>query len=117
LGAKLGHKTPPNQPKKLPVRHKPHVIAAITTVLFAGTLGVLIAVTGFGVIRIVEDMAEGVGILPLRWGENHVAELLQIAGGLSIPVVAWFSVWFYRQALNAERILTAHEEKLHAATK
>jgi len=40
------------------VRHNPYVIALITTVLFAGTLGVLIAVTGFGVIRIVEDGLE-----------------------------------------------------------
>ena len=33
----------------------------------------------------------------------------------SVPVVASFSVWFYRKALNAERILTDHEAKAHAA--
>jgi len=99
------------------VRHNPLVIAGITTVLFAGTLGVLIAVTGFGVIRIIEDMLEAVGVLPLRWGENNVATLAYIAGGLSVPVVASFSVWFYRKALNAERILTDHEAKAHAQAK
>ena len=83
----------------------PLLIAAITTVLFAGTLGVLIAVTSFGVIRIGEEMVEAVGMLPLRWGENNAIRLMEIAGVVSIPVVAWFSVWFYRKALSAERIL------------
>ena len=77
----------------------------------------LAAVTGFGVIRIGEDMLEAVGALPLRWGENNVATLAYIAGGLSVPVVASFSVWFYRKALNAERILTDHEAKAHAQAK
>ena len=87
----------------------PLVIALLTTVLFAGTLGVLIAVAGFGVIRVVEEMAEALGILPVRWGENNVLLLLQLAGLLSIPVVLWFSAWFYRKALAAERLLTAQE--------
>ncbi|MHB1204160.1 MAG: hypothetical protein ACYCZX_01225 [Rhodospirillaceae bacterium] len=91
------------------MRTNPYVNAVITTVLFAGTLGVLIAVTGFGVIRIAEEMLEALGALPLRWGENNVAALMGIAGVASIPVVIWFSFWFYRKALNAERILTAHE--------
>lgn len=89
------------------MRTNPHANAIITTVLFAGTLGVLIAVTGFGVIRIVEEMMEALGILALRWGENHVSTLMAIAGVASIPVVVWFSFWFYRKALNAERILAA----------
>lgn len=93
----------------------PVVIALLTTVLFAGTLGVLIAVAGFGVIRVVEEMAEALGILPVRWGENNVLLLLQLAGLLSIPIVLWFSVWFYRKALAAERILTAHEAEQAAA--
>jgi hypothetical protein len=96
------------------VRHNPYVIALITTILFAGTLGVLIAVTGFGVIRVVEDGLEAIGVLPLRWGENNVLTLAYIAGGLSVPVVLWFSAWFYRKALNAERILTKHEAEAHA---
>ena len=91
------------------MRTNPYVNAVITTVLFAGTLGVLIAVTGFGVIRILEEMLEALGTLPLRWGETNVGTLMGIAGVASIPVVVWFSFWFYRKALNAERILTAHE--------
>ncbi len=91
------------------MRTNPYANAIITTVLFAGTLGVLIAVTGFGVIRIVEEMMEALGILPLRWGENNVGTLMGIAGVASIPVVVWFSFWFYKKALNAERVLTAHE--------
>ena len=93
----------------------PLVIALLTTVLFAGTLGVLIAVAGFGVIRVVEEMAEALGILPVRWGENNVLLLLQLAGLLSIPVVLWFSAWFYRKALAAERLLTAQEAAAAAA--
>ena len=93
----------------------PFVIALLTTVLFASTLGVLIAVAGFGVIRIFEEMAEALGILPIRWGENNVVILLQLAGALSVPLVIWFSLWFYRKALAAERILTAQEAE--AATK
>lgn len=92
----------------------PVVIAALTTVLFAGTLGVLIAVAGFGVIRLFEEMAEALGILPVRWGENNVLVLMELAGALSVPVVLWFSFWFYRKALSAERILTAHEAEVAA---
>ena len=95
----------------------PLVIALLTTVLFTGTLGVLIAVAGFGVIRVVEEMAEALGILPVRWGENNVLLLLQLAGLLSIPVVLWFSAWFYRKALAAERLLTAQEAAAAAAAK
>lgn len=91
------------------MRTNPYVNAVITTVLFAGTLGVLIAVTGFGVIRLLEEMLEALGTLPLRWGENNVGTLMGIAGVASIPVVVWFSFWFYRKALSAERILTAAE--------
>ena len=90
------------------MRNNPLLIALITTVLFAGTLGVLIAVAGFGVIRIGEDMAEALGMLPLRWGENNVSTLMTLAGAVSVPVVLWFSFWFFRKALNAERILTGH---------
>ena len=88
------------------MRNNPYVIAGLTTVLFAGTLGVLIAVAGFGVIRIGEQMLEALGILPTRWGENNVSVLMGVAGVVSVPIVAGFSVWFYRKALSAERILT-----------
>ncbi len=91
----------------------PVAIALLTTVLFAGTLGVLIAVAGFGIIRIGEEMLEALGILPTRWGENNVIILLQLAGAASVPLVLWFSAWFYRKALAAERILTAQEAAAH----
>lgn len=87
----------------------PVVIAVLTTVLFAGTLGVLIAVAGFGVIRLAEEMMEALGVLPVRWGENNVGLLMQLSGAASVPVVLWFSFWFYKKALAAERVLTAHE--------
>ena len=87
----------------------PVVIAILTTVLFAGTFGVLIAVAGFGVIRLVEEMLEALGVLPVRWGENNVGLLMQLAGIGSVPVVLWFSLWFYRKAVASERILTAQE--------
>ncbi len=92
----------------------PTVIALLTTVLFASTLGVLIAVAGFGVIRLCEEMAEALGALPIRWGENNVALLMELAGALSVPIVLWFSFWFYRKAVAAERILTAHEAEVHS---
>ena len=92
----------------------PTVIALLTTVLFASTLGVLAAVAGFGIIRVFEEMAEALGILPIRWGENNVLLLMQMAGALSVPLVIWFSIWFYRKALIAERILTAHEAEAAA---
>ena len=94
----------------------PIVIAALTTVLFAGTLGVLIAVAGFGIIRLFEEAAEALGILPVRWGENNVLVLMEIAAALSVPVVLWFSYWFYRKAVASERILTAQEAAGHFKT-
>jgi hypothetical protein len=87
----------------------PTVIALLTTVLFASTLGVLIAVAGFGFIRVFEEMMEALGILPSRWGENNVPILMELAGACSVPIVLWFSFWFFRKAVSAERILTAQE--------
>jgi hypothetical protein len=98
------------------VSKNPVVIAALTTVLFASTLGVLIAVAGFGVIRIFGQMLEALGVLPTRWGENNVALLMQLAGAASLPLMIWFSLWFYRKALAAERILTAQEAAHGQAT-
>lgn len=95
----------------------PVVIAVLTTVLFAGTLGVLIAVAGFGVIRLAEEMMEALGVLPVRWGENNVGVLMQLSGAASVPVVLWFSFWFYKKAVAAERVLTAQEAVQAAATQ
>ena len=91
------------------MRTNPTVIAAVTTSLFAGTLGVLIAVAGFGVLRVAEQMLEAVGILPLRWGENNVTLMLEISGVLSLPVVVWFGLWFYRKAASGERSLEGYK--------
>ena len=73
--------------------------------MFMGTLGVLISVAGFGVIRVVEELLEAVGVLPLRWGETNLTILLQLSVAVTIPIVLWFSVWFYRKALASERAM------------
>ena len=87
---------------------KTSVRAAAATILFAGTLGVLIAVTVFGIARIGDQMLEAVSLVPLHWGENHVDILLDIAVGASLPVVAWFSWWFFRKANEAEAKLAGY---------
>ena len=43
--------------------------------------------------------------------------LLQLSGALAVPLVLWISVWFYKKALAAERILTAHEAAVAADIK
>lgn len=87
----------------------PKIVAVMTTALFAGTLGVLIAVAGFGVLKIGEQMLEAIGVLPLRWGENNVTLLMEIAGVLSLPAVAWFAIWFFRKAVAGERELEGYK--------
>ncbi|MDX2224423.1 MAG: hypothetical protein SFV21_16850 [Rhodospirillaceae bacterium] len=79
--------------------------AIIATVLFGSTLGVLVAVGMFGVIRIGQSMIEALGMLPPRWGENNVTLMMEMAGALAVPVMVWFVVWFYRKAVKAERDL------------
>lgn len=93
------------------MRTNPKVIAAVTTALFSGTLGVLIAVAGFGVLRVAEQMLEAVGVLPLRWGENNVGLLMEISGFLSVPAVIWFGLWFFRKAIAGERGLVGYKYK------
>lgn len=84
------------------MRASPTLIAAVATIVFIGTLGLLLVVAGFGVIRVVEEMLEALGFLPPRWGENNLLILVQIAAAISAPIVAWFSVWFYRKSRAAE---------------
>jgi hypothetical protein len=48
------------------VLNSPIVRAVTAAILFASTLGVLVAVGGFGVVRIVSQMGEGLGFLPNR---------------------------------------------------
>jgi hypothetical protein len=88
---------------------KPVLDAAVATVLFTGTLGVLIAVAAFGVIRLLDQMLEAVNFIPLNWGESHLDILMEISGGLSLPIMLWFSLWFYRHAVKAERKLTGYK--------
>ena len=83
----------------------PRVAAVISSVLFSSILGVLVAVAAFGVIRILEGMAEGLGLLPTRWGENNPDILMASSGIVAIPVVLWFLFWFYKKALAAEIML------------
>jgi len=78
------------------------VNAAVPTVLFAGTLGVLIAVTVFGLARVTDQMLEAISVIPLHWGESHIDILADISLVASVPVVAWFSWWFFQKALVAE---------------
>jgi hypothetical protein len=85
------------------------VHAAIATVLFAGTLGVLIAVTVFGIARVGDQMLEAINLIPLHWGESHIDILLDIALAASAPVVVWFSWWFFSKAKIAETKLAGYK--------
>ena len=72
----------------LTVNSNPRLAAVIATVLLACTLGVLVAVGSFGVIRMVASMGEGLGMLSARWGENNVGLMMEISGVMALPVVA-----------------------------
>lgn len=80
----------------------PKLAAAIAAVLFASTLGVLIVVAAFGFMRVMEQMGEGLGLVPSRWAENNPDILLGISTITAIPVVIWFLLWFYKKAVVAE---------------
>lgn len=81
----------------------------VATVLFAGTLGVLISVAAFGFLRIGEQALEALGYLPLRWGENNIATLLELSLAVSAPLVIWFVMWFYKRARSAEQSLAGYK--------
>jgi hypothetical protein len=83
----------------------PKVAAAVSSLLFASTLGVLIAVASFGIIRMFEQMGEGLSLVPARWGENNPGLLVQISVAIAFPVVIWFVIWFYNKAVLAEQAL------------
>jgi hypothetical protein len=87
----------------------PKLAALVASVLFASTLGVLIGVGAFGLIRMVEQMGEGLGLIPGRWGENNPDLMVQISGLAAVPVVIWFVVWFYKKALKAEQNLQGYK--------
>jgi hypothetical protein len=87
----------------------PKLAALIAAILFASTLGVLIAVGAFGFIRMVEQMGEGLGLMPGRWGENNPDLLVGISALAAVPVVIWFVVWFYKKAVKAEENLQGYK--------
>lgn len=88
--------------------NSPTVRAVIAAILFASTLGVLVAVGAFGVVRIISQMAEGLGILPNRWGEENIMTMMTLAGVIAAPVAIWFVFWFYRKAQAAESALQTY---------
>jgi hypothetical protein len=90
--------------------------AVVATVLFACTLGVLVAVGMFGAVRVFEQMGEGLGFLPNRWAENNLILMIEIAGVAALPVALWFVAWFYRKAQAAEEKLKDYKYVPPAAT-
>ena len=91
------------------VSNKVRVAGIVSTVLFAGTLGVLISVAAFGLLRVGEQAMEALGYLPLRWGENNIDVLVELSLALSLPLVIWFVIWFYKRARNAEQALDGYK--------
>ncbi|MBL8631005.1 MAG: hypothetical protein JNM81_15335 [Rhodospirillaceae bacterium] len=87
----------------------PRVAAVISAILFANTLGVLVAVASFGVLRVLESLAEGLGLFPSRWGENNPEILMMSALVVAVPVVLWFVFWFYKKAIAAEIMLSTYK--------
>jgi hypothetical protein len=85
------------------------ISGAVATVLFAGTLGVLIAVAAFGFLRISGQALEALGYLPLRWGENNIDVLFELSLAVSVPLVIWFVIWFYKRARHAEQGLVGYK--------
>ncbi len=84
------------------MKHNATFSAMIATVLFAGTLAVLITVAAFGFLRVAEEAVEALGYLPLRWGENNIVILFELSVAVSAPLVIWFVMWFYKRARTAE---------------
>lgn len=91
-----------NTAGELSVFSRSNISAAVPTVLFAGTLGVLIAVTVFGVARVFDQALESINLVPIRWGENHIDILADIALVVSLPMVVAFSLWFFKKARKIE---------------
>ena len=83
--------------------------AAVATILFAGTLGVLVAVTVFGFTRLGDQMLEAINVLPMNWGSNHLDILIDVAIAASLPFVIWFCAWFFKKAREAEARLAGYK--------
>jgi hypothetical protein len=80
----------------------------MATVLFGGTLAVLIAVAAFGMIRVGSQGVEAMGYLPLRWGENNMDMLVYLSLGVSLPLVVLFVLWFFKRAVKSEAALVGY---------
>jgi hypothetical protein len=91
------------------VKNNAKLSGLVATVLFAGTLGVLLTVAAFGLFRIGGQALEALGHLPLRWGENNIDLLLELSLAASAPLVVWFTLWFYKRARNAEEGLVGYK--------
>ena len=91
------------------VNNSARMAGIVSTVLFAGTLGVLISVSAFGLLRVGEQAFEALGYLPLRWGENNIDLLLELSLAISAPLVIWFVIWFYKRAVAIEQTLTGYK--------
>ena len=87
----------------------PKLAALVASVLFASTLGVLMGVGAFGLMRTLEQAGEGLGLVPPRWGENNLDLMLEISAIAALPVVVWFVVWFYKKAVKAEENLRGYK--------
>jgi len=88
---------------------RPVFVAIAATILFGGTMGVLMATAAFGVIRVGQQMLEAIGVIPLLWGERNLFMMMAMSGIGTLPILFWFIRWFFRQALNAERRLVGYK--------
>ena len=68
----------------------------------------LIAGTVFGIAWIGDQALESISVLPPNWGESHIEILMDIAVAASLPMVAWFTVWFFKKAPDAEAKLAGY---------
>lgn len=93
------------------MKMSPKLAAIISSILFASVLGVLIAVASFGVLRILEQLGEGLGLVPARFGENNPELMMAASVVAAIPVLLWFMVWFFKKALISETALENYEYK------
>ena len=91
------------------MKNNPTISGIMATLLFAGTLAVLMTVAAFGFLRIGEQGLEALGYLPLRWGENNIDVLLELSVALSAPLVIIFMKWFFNRARAAEQSLVGYK--------
>lgn len=91
------------------MKNNPTIAAFTATILFGGTLGVLITVAAFGFLRIGEQAVEALGYLPLRWGENNIDILFILSLVISVPMTLSFVMWFYKRSRTSEISLAGYK--------